>query len=174
MNLPIRAAAAAGFALTLMLSVNCIYAGAQQAAAPGMTASAGRAVSIPTYQTPSAATASMTEAPAAPTLQGATCGTIGPQPEDNGAFINAINTEVVVDNKVSISGEALMAGKFDGGLFLRSFSSDIDQFKGKVAQKAFSFLESLQNAGRKDAAVVAPTGYSVVRQPASSVSPAVF
>ncbi|MBS1957000.1 MAG: hypothetical protein JST89_22615 [Cyanobacteria bacterium SZAS-4] len=155
MNLSTRAATAAGFALTLMLSLNCNYASAQEAG----------------YQTPSAAKASMAEAPAAPSLQGASCGTIGPQPETNTVVI-PINTETA--NKVSISGDALMSGNFDGGLFLRNFSSDIDQFKGKIAEKAFSFLESIQNAGRKESAVVAPSGYSVVRQAAPSVSPAVF
>lgn len=160
MNLPIRAAVAAGFALTLMLTVNSNFAGAQQAVSSG--------ISTPVYQTPSAGVASMADTPAAPTLQGASCGTIGPQLE---TAVVGVNTEMA--GKVPISGDALVAGKFDGGQFLRSFSSDIDQFKGKIAEKAFLFLESIQNAGHKDAAVVAPGGYSVVRQPAS-VSPAVF
>lgn len=160
MNLPIRAAVAAGFALTLMLTVNSNSASAQQ--------SASSAIPTPVYQTPSAGAASMADTPAAPTLQGAGCGTIGPQPE---TAVVGINTETA--GKVPISGDAPVAGKFDGGRFLRSFSSDIDQFKGKIAEKAFLFLESIQNAGHREAAVVAPSGYSVIRQPAS-VSPAVF
>ncbi len=161
MNLPTRAAAAAGFALTLMLSVNCNFASAQQAASPGVATS--------TYQTPSAVTVSMADAPAAPTLQGASCGTIGPQPDDT--VVVPINAETA--DSVTVLNDGLTTGKFDGGQFLRNFSSDLDQFKGKIAEKAFSFLESIQNAGRKDSAVVAPGGYSVIRQPAS-VSPAVF
>ncbi len=156
MNISTRAATAAGFALTLMLSVTCDYASAQQAA------------STTTYQTPSAATASMADTPAAPILQGASCGTIGPE---GGDVVVPINYAAA--DKVTIPGDALMAGKFDGGLFLRSFSSDIDQFKGKIAEKAFSFLESLQSVGRKESTVVVPNGYTVIGQPAS-VSPAVF
>ncbi len=161
MNLPTRAAAAAGFALTLMLTVNCNFASAQQAVSSG--------IATPTYQTPSAGTASMADTPAAPTLRGASCGTIGPQPDDT--VVVPISNETA--GPVTISGDALMAAKFDGGELLRNFSSDIDQFKGKIAEKAFSFLESIQNAGRKESAVAAPGGYTVIRQPAS-VSPAVF
>ncbi|CAN5228339.1 hypothetical protein BH10CYA1_BH10CYA1_07840 [soil metagenome] len=155
MTISTRAATAAGFALTLMLSVNCNYVSAQQ------TADAS------TYQTPSAATASMVDTPAAPQLQGASCGTIGPQGGEE-VLIN-----YVAEDKTTISGESLMAGKFDGLLFLRSFSSDINQFKGKIAEKAFSFVESLQSTGSKEPAVVAPSGYKVIRQPAT-VSPTVF
>ena len=157
MTISTRAATAAGFALTLMLSVNCTYASAQQA------------VAASSYQAPSAATASMVETPAAPQLQGASCGTIGPQGGD--AVVIPLSDQSA--DKVTVSGDALMAGKFDGGLFLRNFSSDIDQFKGRVAQKAFSFIESLQSVGHAEPAVVAPSGYAVTRQPVT-VSPAVF
>jgi len=159
MRISTRAASAAGFALTLMLSVNCTLASAQQAKTAAST-----------YQTPSSATATMTDTPAAPTLQGATCGTIGPQPE-SATFVSIVESAPVKTEM--LSGDDLMAGKFDGGLLLRNFSSDIDQFKGKIAEKAFSFIESLQNAGRKDSAVVTPSGYTVIRQPAT-VSPAVY
>ncbi len=138
------AASAAAFALVLILSFNCRDAGAQQAAAA-------------TYQQPTVASAMMTEAPQAPTLQGASCGTIGPQSD-----------EVEVVSVSTLRPAEVVSGKFDGSALLHSFSAGIDQFKGKIAEKAFTFLESLQIRGQAPAI---PNGYTMTR--ASSPVPSV-
>jgi hypothetical protein len=141
------AASAAGFALVLILSLNCRDANAQQVAAAS------------TYQQPTVASATMTDAPQAPTLQGASCGTIGPQSE-----------EAVVVSVSAVRTVELVSGKLDGSALLQSFSAGIDQFKGKIAEKAFSLLESLQTRSQAPAI---PSGYMLTRVSAP-IPPAVF
>ncbi len=131
------AASAAAFALVLILSFNCRDAGAQQATAAA------------TFQQPTVASAMMTEAPQAPTLQGASCGTIGPQSEE---------VEVVIVGPQRPA--EVVSGKFDGSMLLQNFSAGIDQFKGKIAEKAFTFLGSLQIRGQAPAI---PNGYTMTR-----------
>ena len=101
----------------------------------------------------------MTDAPQAPTLQGASCGTIGPQSE-----------EAVVVSVSAVRTVELVSGKLDGSALLQSFSAGIDQFKGKIAEKAFSLLESLQTRSQAPAI---PSGYMLTRVSAP-IPPAVF
>jgi|LakMenEpi03Aug12_release.lakeMendotaPanAssembly.Ray.scaffolds.fasta_scaffold336965_2 hypothetical protein len=153
MKITTIAAPAASFALTLMLSIACIHASAQQVAAQ-----AGA------YQAPSTESASMTETPSAPTLQGVSCGNIGPQ---------EVSLTPALESSGAVSGDAVVAGNIDANIFARRF--DFEQLKGKLAQKAVAFIESLQKAVRRDPTVVAvPGGYTLSPKPAATVSPVVF
>jgi hypothetical protein len=65
------------------------------------------------------------------------------------------------------------SGKSDASTMLRGFSDGLDLFKGKIAQKALSFLESLQNSQRRNQAPIVPSGYRITG-PSTAVSPAVL
>jgi hypothetical protein len=146
-----RAASAASFTLLLILSLNCLDASAQEAV---------QAASI--YQQPSSVSVAMTETPQAPSLQGASCGTTGPASAETIRILEALPVATKHGS-----------GKSDASAMLRGFSDGIDQFKGKIAQKAFSFLNSLQNSQRKNQAPIVPNGYQLTRQ-SIAVSRAVF
>lgn len=146
------AAQAVSFAMTSIVSISCIQSIAQDSAAV-----------LPAYQSPSADSATLVEAPNAPKLQGATCGTIGPQ---------GLDTQSVTDSTVAES-EAPLATTFDANALLRGL--DLGQLKGKLTETAFAFIESLQKAGQnKQSNYAVPGGYTVIQRTVSPVSPMVL
>ncbi len=153
MKIKRTAALAASFALTASLTVACINSNADTETIPASG-----------YQLPSTASASLAEAPVAPKLQGASCGTIGPE---EAAVLNP-------DEANALAGAPpLTTVKADGIGLLNGFNLEV--LKGKLTEQAIGFLESLQNVARKQqATVVVPSGYSVVQKPLATVSPMVL
>ncbi|HEY9732968.1 MAG TPA: hypothetical protein V6C89_13710 [Drouetiella sp.] len=152
------AATAASFALTLTVSIACIHASAQQVATQSGA-----------YQAPPAVSASMAEAPSAPELTAASCGSIGPQGEDT------------MQNPSSHwSNDSMTGGTFDASAFLRG--PDLAQMRDKLTQTATVFIQSLQKAVRSDSPAVAapksiiavPNGYILSPKPVTMVSPVVL
>lgn len=153
MKIKRTAALAASFALTASLTVACINSNADTEPIP-----------VGGYQVPSTSAASLAEAPVAPKLQGASCGTIGPEEA----------TVSITDEANALNGaQPLTTVKADGIALLNGFN--IAALKGKLTEQALGFLESLQNVARKQqATVVVPSGYSVVQKPLATVSPMVL
>lgn len=144
------AAPAVSFAMTSIISISCLPSLAQDYFGQP-----------PAYQSPSTDSATLVEAPDAPKLQGATCGTIGPQ-----GFDPAIDS-------AAVQTEAPVVATFEPNSLLHGL--DLQQLKGKLAETAFAFIESLQKVGQHQQTNYAvPKGYTVIQKTITPVSPVVI
>jgi hypothetical protein len=123
----------------------------------------------------------MTDAPQAPTLQGASCGTIGPPAAEAPAslpVVAATSVPATVAQAPSLSSggcggtigpqgpDATFVTGIDAARevpVLEKVSSQIEQFKGTLTAGVLSFINSVQNNSGKEKVNV-PKGY-VLSQP---------